>query len=237
MPLRCPRSSVPTRCGFLSRGPVTNSRTVPRGPRLRDRPAPAAHRRDQRRDHPPGRPDRAPAGLIPGVAPACAACGLIGGGHSPGCASKDAVVLGLVERLDEITGVGVRSAQVIIAELGTGMSVFPAPGHAAARARLTPRTRQSGPPPGPAAPADAADEPRCPGYASPRYPAASCSGSKAEAPPSMLLSGASACLSAPRPRRVQRPTPGRSSCPVPLPQQGQALQGVHEDDAAQQRPG
>ena len=83
-------------------------------------------------------------GSIPGVAPACGSCGLIGGGHAPGCASKDAAVLGLVERLDEITGVGTRNAQVIIAELGTDMSVFPTPGHAAAWARLTPRTLQSG---------------------------------------------------------------------------------------------
>jgi transposase len=81
---------------------------------------------------------------IPGVAPACTACGLIGGGHAPGCASTDAAVLGLVERLDEITGVGTRNAQVIIAELGTDMSVFPTAGHAAAWARLTPRTIQSG---------------------------------------------------------------------------------------------
>jgi transposase len=81
---------------------------------------------------------------IPGVAPACGSCGLIGGGHSPGCASEGAPVLGLVERLDEITGVGPRNAQVIIAELGTDMSVFPTPGHAAAWARLTPRTIQSG---------------------------------------------------------------------------------------------
>jgi transposase len=41
---------------------------------------------------------------IPGVAPACTACGLIGGGHAPGCASGGEPVLGLVERLDEITG-------------------------------------------------------------------------------------------------------------------------------------
>lgn len=81
---------------------------------------------------------------IPGVAPACTACGLIGGGHAPGCASQDAAVLGLVERLDEITGVGTRNAQAIIAELGTDMSVFPTAGHAAAWARLTPRTIQSG---------------------------------------------------------------------------------------------
>jgi transposase len=81
---------------------------------------------------------------IPGVAPACTACGLIGGGHAPSCPCDGTPVLGLVERLDEITGVGIRNAQVIIAELGTDMSVFPTAGHAAAWARLTPRTIQSG---------------------------------------------------------------------------------------------
>jgi len=81
---------------------------------------------------------------IPGVAPACTACGLIGGGHAPGCASDGEPVPGLAERLDEITGVGPRNAQVIIAELGTDMSVFPTAGHAAAWARLTPRTIRSG---------------------------------------------------------------------------------------------
>jgi hypothetical protein len=62
---------------------------------------------------------------VPGVAPACTDCGLLGGGHAPGCASDGEPVPGLVERLDEITGVGTRNAQVIIAELGTDMSVFP----------------------------------------------------------------------------------------------------------------
>ncbi len=81
---------------------------------------------------------------IPGVAPACGSCGLIGGGHSPGCAAGGTPVLGLVARLDEITGVGVCNAQVLIAELGTDMSVFPTPAHAAAWARLIPRTLQSG---------------------------------------------------------------------------------------------
>ena len=81
---------------------------------------------------------------IPGVAPACAGCGLIGGGHSPGCASDGTPVLDLVARLDEITGVAVCNARVLIAELGTDMSVFPTPGHAAAWARLTSRTLQSG---------------------------------------------------------------------------------------------
>ena len=81
---------------------------------------------------------------VPGVAPACTSCGLIGGGHAPGCDSQGTPAAGLVERLDEITGVGVLNAQVIIAELGTDMSVFPTPGHAAGWARLTPRTNQSG---------------------------------------------------------------------------------------------
>ena len=49
------------------------------------------------------------------------------------------------ERLLELgIGVGVCNARVLIAELGTGMSVFPTPGHAAAWARLTSRTLQSG---------------------------------------------------------------------------------------------
>jgi transposase len=81
---------------------------------------------------------------IPGVAPACGSCGLIGGGHAPGCERLEEEVLSLVQRLDEITGVGVHNAQVLIAELGTDTSVFPTPAHAAAWARLTPRTLQSG---------------------------------------------------------------------------------------------
>src|SRR6267154_2939464 len=43
--------------------------------------------------------------LVPGTAPACAACGLAGGDHAPGCADGDVEVLGLAGRLDEITGV------------------------------------------------------------------------------------------------------------------------------------
>src|SRR6185437_14708189 len=67
-----------------------------------------------------------------------------GGGCAPGCASDATAALSLVQRLDEITGVGASNARVIIAELGTDASVFPTPGHAAAWARLTPRTLQSG---------------------------------------------------------------------------------------------
>ena len=82
--------------------------------------------------------------LVPGTAPCCTACGLAGGGHAPGCAGEATPVLGTAERLDEITGVGERNAAAIIAELGTSPSQFPTPGHAAAWARLTPRTMQSG---------------------------------------------------------------------------------------------
>ncbi len=82
--------------------------------------------------------------LVPGTAPACAACGLAGGGHAPGCADDGAEVLSLAGRLDEITGVGAVNGRAIIAELGTDPSQFPTPGHAAGWARLTPRSRQSG---------------------------------------------------------------------------------------------
>ncbi|MGH3125341.1 MAG: IS110 family transposase, partial [Streptosporangiaceae bacterium] len=81
---------------------------------------------------------------VPGTAPACTACGLAGGGHAPGCAQEETIPLGLAERLDEITGVGLCNARVLIAELGTDPSQFPTPGHAAAWARLISRTLQSG---------------------------------------------------------------------------------------------
>jgi transposase len=82
--------------------------------------------------------------LVPGTAPACAACGLAGGGHAPGCEDQDVALLPLAERLDEVTGVGVVNGRAIIAELGTDPSQFPTPGHAAGWARLTPRSQQSG---------------------------------------------------------------------------------------------
>jgi len=81
---------------------------------------------------------------VPRTAPCCIACGLAGGDHAPGCAGQGTPLLGLAGRLDEITGVGAVNARAIIAELGTDPSQFPTPGHAAAWARLTPRSRQSG---------------------------------------------------------------------------------------------
>lgn len=52
--------------------------------------------------------------------------------------------MSLVERLDEIPGVGRACAETILAEIGVDMSAFPTPGHLASLARLTPRTIQSG---------------------------------------------------------------------------------------------
>jgi transposase len=49
-----------------------------------------------------------------------------------------------VERLDEIPGVGPGTAQVILAEIGLDMSVFPTAAHLVSWAKLSPRTLQSG---------------------------------------------------------------------------------------------
>ena len=53
-------------------------------------------------------------------------------------------LLGTIERLDEIPGVGANIAQVILAEIGPDMSVFPSAGHLVSWAKLSPRTIQSG---------------------------------------------------------------------------------------------
>ncbi|MET0995031.1 MAG: IS110 family transposase [Mycobacterium sp.] len=53
--------------------------------------------------------------------------------------------LSTIERLDEITGIGQSSAQVILAEIGWDMSRFPTPAHLVSWAKLCPRTIQSGP--------------------------------------------------------------------------------------------
>jgi transposase len=49
-----------------------------------------------------------------------------------------------IARLDEIPGIAEHTAQVIIAELGLDMSIFPTPGHLVSWAKLSPRTIQSG---------------------------------------------------------------------------------------------
>jgi len=62
-----------------------------------------------------------------------------GAGLGPG-----APVLPAVARLDQVTGIGAPAAQVIIAEVGLEMSVFPTAGHLVSWAKLSPRTIQSG---------------------------------------------------------------------------------------------
>jgi hypothetical protein len=47
------------------------------------------------------------------------------------------------ERLDEITGVGVRSAQKILAEIGVSTTAFPTPGHLVSWAKFAPIDQQS----------------------------------------------------------------------------------------------
>jgi transposase len=49
----------------------------------------------------------------------------------------------LIELLDEITGVGKQSAQVIIAEIGTDMEQFPSAEHLASWAGLCPGNHES----------------------------------------------------------------------------------------------
>ena len=52
--------------------------------------------------------------------------------------------LTVVERLDEVTGIGVHTAHVLIAELGLDMHQFPTPGHLVSWAKVSPGTIQSG---------------------------------------------------------------------------------------------
>ncbi|WP_405814736.1 IS110 family transposase [Streptomyces sp. NBC_01390] len=69
-----------------------------------------------------------------------------GGGHpgsTPG-ETGEVGLLPLVERLDEIPGIGRTTAEVIMAELGPDMRIFPTSGHVVSWAKLAPRTIQSG---------------------------------------------------------------------------------------------
>ncbi|MFH8385457.1 IS110 family transposase [Kitasatospora sp. NPDC018058] len=70
--------------------------------------------------------------------------------HDAGTTGDDRTPVGdrtrstLVDRLDAIPGIGPTTAQVLLAELGPDMSVFPTPDHLASWAKLCPRTIQSG---------------------------------------------------------------------------------------------
>jgi transposase len=68
---------------------------------------------------------------------------------SPESATGDTVVgavtgLQAVQRLSEVTGIGVRTAQIIIGEIGMDMTKFPTAAHLVSWAKLSPRTVQSG---------------------------------------------------------------------------------------------
>lgn len=58
--------------------------------------------------------------------------------------NQDTNLDALINRLDEIPGIGPETAQILLAELGWDMSIFPTPDHLASWAKLTPRTIQSG---------------------------------------------------------------------------------------------
>src|SRR6266540_2460130 len=67
------------------------------------------------------------------------------GTTGPGAGTgTDAAVLPAAARLDAVPGIGVKAAQVLLAELGLDMGVFPTPAHLVSWAKLCPRTVQSG---------------------------------------------------------------------------------------------
>ncbi len=67
------------------------------------------------------------------------------GTTGPGAGTgPDAAVLPAAQRLDEIPGISTHGAQIILAEIGLDMSVFPTAAHLVSWAKLSPRAIQSG---------------------------------------------------------------------------------------------
>jgi transposase len=89
-----------------------------------------------------------PAGGLGDGAAATGQAGIPGPGHTepvdPATGEILAAPLPVVDRLDEVAGIGRHAAQVIIAEVGLDMGQFPTPGQLVSWARLSPRTIQSG---------------------------------------------------------------------------------------------
>jgi transposase len=85
---------------------------------------------------------------VPAAQPPQDQSGLSHGRGSGGATDEDAhaaqVLLPTPDRLDEVPGIGIKAAQVIIAEIGLDMGQFPTPAHLVSWAKLSPRTIQSG---------------------------------------------------------------------------------------------